>query len=312
MADHIPLICRIGELWAQEPRAALATVIKTRGSAPRPVGSQMYIPHEGPIIGSVSGGCIEGAVITQAQEIMQGAPDRAMEFSITEKDAWNVGLACGGDITVFIENMTEDKVRHLENLGQKHAARETAIRIIDLETGKDIRDAGISSKNCHIDEDKNWFIQPFLAPLRLIIIGAVHIAQPLSLMARTAGYDVTLIDPRTVFARPERFPDFPVLHDWPDEGLEKLGPDARTAVVTLTHDAKLDDPALGHALKSPAFYIAALGGRKTHAARLIRLDGQGDLDRINGPAGLNIHAKSPAEIAISILAQMTEKLHRDD
>jgi xanthine dehydrogenase accessory factor len=156
------------------------------------------------------------------------------------------------------------------------------------------------------------FVQPFNPPLRLIVVGAVHIAQSLVPMAAMAGYDVTVVDPRRAFAGDERFPSVPVNPGWPDEALAALAPDARTAIVTLTHDPKLDDPALDAALRSPAFYIASLGSRKTHAARLARLErlghGPDALARINGPAGLAIGALTPAEIAVSILAQMTQTL----
>lgn len=165
---------------------------------------------------------------------------------------------------------------------------------------------------------KRIFLQVFNPPLRLIIIGAVHIAQPLAHMAMLAGYGVTVVDPRGAFATSERFPGVALNHEWPDEAVEALAPDARTALVALTHDPKLDDPALTLAVQSPCFYIAALGSRKTHAARLVRLAEQGvdpnDLNRIHGPAGLSISAKSPAEIAISVMAQMTQVLRapKDD
>ncbi|GAB4151260.1 MAG: hypothetical protein Tsb0016_23360 [Sphingomonadales bacterium] len=158
------------------------------------------------------------------------------------------------------------------------------------------------------------FVNPHNPPLRLAIIGAVHIAQALAPMARLAGYDVRLIDPRTAFASPQRFPDTPIDERWPDEALEAFAPDTRSAIVTLTHDPKLDEPALTRALASPAFYIAALGSRRTHAARLERLAQHGldaaALARIHGPAGLAIGARTPAEIALSIMAQMTAALRQ--
>jgi xanthine dehydrogenase accessory factor len=160
--------------------------------------------------------------------------------------------------------------------------------------------------------DGDVFLHVFNPPKRLIIVGAVHIAQPLARMAVIAGYDVTLVDPRGSFASEDRFPGMTVLSDWPDDALNTLAPDARTAVVTLTHDPKLDDPALEVALSSEAFYVGSLGSKKTHAARLERLRGAGfsedALARINGPVGLAIGAKSPAEIAVSIMAQITERL----
>ncbi len=158
------------------------------------------------------------------------------------------------------------------------------------------------------------FINVYTPPLRLIVIGAVHIAQPLVAMAGLAGYGVTVVDPRRAFATDARFPEVEMRDDWPDDAMKALAPDRRTAVVALTHDPKLDDPALAVALRSDAFYIGALGSRRTHAKRLERLRAEGfsgdELARIHGPIGLDIGAKSPAEIAISILAEMTGVLRR--
>jgi xanthine dehydrogenase accessory factor len=161
--------------------------------------------------------------------------------------------------------------------------------------------------------ETSWFVHVFNPPLRLLLVGAVHIAQPLAQMAALAGYALTIIDPRSAFATEDRFPGMRLMSEWPDEAVAQLAPDARTAVVTLTHDPKLDDPALATALGTPAFYIGALGSRKTHAKRLERLREQGlgeaALARIRGPVGLDIGAVSPAEIAISILADLTMALH---
>jgi xanthine dehydrogenase accessory factor len=165
-------------------------------------------------------------------------------------------------------------------------------------------------------DGRRIFIQVFNPPRRLIVVGAVHIAQPLIPMARLAGYDVTVIDPRGAWATPERFPDIEIDSRWPDEALEALKPDVRTAIVTLTHDPKLDDPALTIALRSKAFYIGALGSRKTAGKRVARLTeagfGPADFARIRGPIGLDIGAVSPAEIAVSIVGQITETLHRPE
>lgn len=154
------------------------------------------------------------------------------------------------------------------------------------------------------------FIHVFNPPPRLIVVGAVHIAEPLGRMAALAGYGVTIIDPRRAFTSRRRFEGLSVVDDWPDEALETIGIDHRTAVVSLAHDPKIDDPALIAALRSSAFYIGALGSRKTHAARILRLCRAGfaeaDLDRIHGPVGLAIGALSPAEIAISIMAEITQ------
>lgn len=163
-------------------------------------------------------------------------------------------------------------------------------------------------------DGEEWFLNAFNPPLRLIVVGAVHIAQPVATMGGLAGYDVTIIDPREAFAAPARFPGTTVICEWPDEAMTALAPDARTAIITLTHDPKLDDPALVVALNSPAFYIGSLGSKKTHAARIERLTAQGfdaqTLSRIHGPIGLSIGAKSPAEIAVSIMAQMTAVLRQ--
>jgi xanthine dehydrogenase accessory factor len=162
-------------------------------------------------------------------------------------------------------------------------------------------------------EDGALFVHVYNPPLRLIVVGAVHISQALAPMARVCGFDVTVIDPRGSFATDERFPDVKLIDEWPDDAMETLAPDSRTAVVTLTHDPKLDDPALEVALKSEAFYIACLGSRRTHAKRLERLTDLGfdaeTLGRIHGPAGLPLGATSPAEIALSVMAEMTAIKH---
>ncbi len=166
----------------------------------------------------------------------------------------------------------------------------------------------------HEIENRRIFVEVQNPPKRLIIVGAVHIAQPLSRMASVSGYDVTVIDPRASFATDERFPGITLNSDWPDDAMRALDPDRRTAVVTLTHDPKLDDPGLEVALRSPAFYVGALGSRKTHGARVERLTAAGftetELARIHAPVGLDIGAVSPAEIAVAVLAQITDVLHR--
>lgn len=164
------------------------------------------------------------------------------------------------------------------------------------------------------DAEPRAFYQPFNPPLRMVLVGAVHIAQPLSVIATIAGCEVTIVDPRSAFAASERFPSVELNLAWPDEALESLGLDARSAVVTLTHDPKLDDPALQVALRSDAFFIGCLGSTKTHAARLRRLAKAGfsetELQRLHGPVGLPIGSRSPAEIAVSILAQVIQTLRR--
>jgi xanthine dehydrogenase accessory factor len=179
------------------------------------------------------------------------------------------------------------------------------------------RDALLADRSGPVDApDGRYFVQVFNPPPRLMLVGAVHIAQALAPMAALAGYAVTVIDPRRSFATDARFPDLILSTEWPDEAMARLRPDSRSAVVTLTHDPKLDDPALISALNSDAFYVGALGSRKTHAARLARLREAGldeaQIGRIHGPVGLSIGAVSPAEVAVSILAQITEvRRHAD-
>jgi xanthine dehydrogenase accessory factor len=172
------------------------------------------------------------------------------------------------------------------------------------------RDRGVTIET----DDGALFVQPFNPPLRLIVVGAVHIALALVPMGSLSGYEVVVVDPRRAFANDRRFPEVTISQEWPDDALNELRPDARTAVVTLTHDPKLDDPALDVALRSNAFYIASLGSRRTHAARRERLGalghGEAALERIHGPAGLDLGAVSPAEIAIAVLAEMTRVLRK--
>ena len=167
---------------------------------------------------------------------------------------------------------------------------------------------------CQLAEHETVFFQPFNPPLRMIIIGAVHITKSLAGMAGNCGYRVIIVDPRQAFAATARFPDVELITDWPDKAMQALAPDARTAVISLSHDPKLDDPALAIALASDAFYIGALGSRKTQEARQNRLMENGfsekQLARLHGPIGLDIGAQSPAEIAVAIMAQVTESLHR--
>lgn len=209
----------------------------------------------------------------------------------------------------------------IDQLADLAAARQPAALVTELDTGAQtvftadtanatLKQAIEDDRSGEFDLDgKRCFVLVRNPPARIIIVGAVHITQALAPMAALSGYEVTIVDPRGAFATSDRFPGVTLSQDWPDEALDALKPDARSAVITLTHDPKLDDPALATALRSPAFYIGALGSKKTHAARLDRLRalgfGASDFARIHGPAGLDIGAKSPAEIAVSVLAQMT-------
>jgi CTP:molybdopterin cytidylyltransferase MocA/xanthine/CO dehydrogenase XdhC/CoxF family maturation factor len=210
------------------------------------------------------------------------------------------------------------KLAVLEALVAARAERRPVALVTDLESGEQrLVDAEDELARTALRSDRcetvgSLFVQPHNPPLELFVVGAVHIAQALVPMARLAGYDVTVIDPRTAFASPERFPGVRIDDRWPDEAMEALGVTSRTAIVALTHDPKIDDPALTFAIASPAFYVGALGSRKSHGKRLSRLREAGAheeaLDRIFGPIGLPLGGRAPAEIAISILAQMTAVL----
>jgi xanthine dehydrogenase accessory factor len=304
--------------------AALATVVETWGSAPRQTGSQLVISADGRMEGSVSGGCVEGAVVTEAIAALKDRQPRLLTFGVSDETAFAVGLACGGTIRVLVEPVGEEGHALPEALLAGLVAARAAHRAVALVTrpegwsrdllgpGQDpAADARLKSDRSGMEEDGR-FIVVHNPPLRLVVIGAVHIAQPLLAIARSCGYAPTLIDPRGAFGSEARFPGETILDAWPDEALQSLSPDNRTAVVTLTHDPKLDDPALSVALRLPVFYIGALGSKRTHARRVERLTAEGftpdEIARIHAPVGLDIGAKSPAEIAVSIMAQITATL----
>ncbi len=322
--DRIP---EIALNWHRAGRgAALATVVETWGSAPRQAGSQLVVSCAGEIMGSVSGGCVEGAVVIAAQDAMADGTPRLLTFGVSDETAFAVGLACGGTIRVLVEPVGQG--RHalpeatLADLVAARAARRAVAYAIDTSSwaralvapGADPAvDARFRADRSGMDEGGR-FVAVHNPPLRMAVVGAVHIAQALIPMARLVGYDVTLIDPREAFGSAARFPDVTISHDWPDEALAAFAPDARSAVVTLTHDSKLDDPALAAALRSPAFYIGCLGSTRTHAKRVARLQAAGfsaaEIARLDAPVGLAIGARTPAEIAVSILAAVTRALRQ--
>jgi len=311
--------------WHRSGRgAAIATVVETWGSAPRQAGSQLAISGEGELVGSVSGGCVEGAVVAEALEALEDGRPRLLSFGVSDEDAFSVGLACGGTIRVLVEPVaTGDGVPEtlLAELVAARAARRPVAVVTDIETwarrlaGPDEEGlAGMFRRDRSGMLDDRRLAVIHNPPLRLAVIGAGHIAQPLVRMARLAGFDPFLIDPRETFASAARFPGERISHDWPDEALAALAPDARTAVVALSHDPKIDDPALEVALRSDAFYIGALGSTRTHAKRVARLGAAGfseaEISRIHAPVGLDIGAVTPAEIAVATLAEITRALRR--
>lgn len=298
--------------------AALATVVETWGSAPRRVGSQLAISGYGEIAGSVSGGCVEGAVVAEALDAIDAGAPVTLEYGVSDGDAFAVGLACGGTIRILVEpvgSVMPEAV--LDELVAARGAR-APVAYVTGPAGRTLVRDGFETRfrmdRSGFEDDGQTFVAVHNPPLRLIVVGAVHIAQALVPMARIAGYDPVLIDPRESFASQERFPGETLVHDWPDDGVRGFGLDSRTALVLLTHDPKLDDPALEQALTSETFYIGALGSIRTHAKRIERLTAVGFTDaqlaRIHGPIGLDIGAAGPAEIAVAILAEMTRVLRQ--
>ena len=301
--------------------AVLATVIETWGSAPRRVGAQLVISGEGEMEGSVSGGCVEGAVVVEALEALEEGATRLLEYGVSDGDAFAVGLACGGTIRVLVEPVGAGgmPVETLRDLVAARAARQAIAYEVALDGhARRLTQDGHADRfrmdRSGVEADGETFVAIHNPPLRLIVVGAVHIAQALVGMARTAGFDPIVVDPREAFGSSARFPDAQVVNDWPDEALREIGIDARSALVLLTHDPKLDDPALKLALESPVFYIGALGSTRTHAARVDRMTEAGfdaeAIARIRGPVGLDIGAAGPAEIAVAILAQVIQTLRK--
>ena len=304
-------------LAAGEP-VAVATVISTWGSAPRPAGSRMAISQSGKIAGSVSGGCLEGEVFEQAQAILKGQPARLFHYGVSDDLAWTVGLSCGGEVDVLIEPLTDvhrDLIGALEaerpvvlttGVGEAPGARRLLTPaepdVADLLEGEDpVRRDGL-------------FLEPFPRPPELFIFGGSHVAIPLTHLATALGFRVTVVDARSKFADRERFPEARrVIHAWPDDVLKDLPMDGSTYVVILTHDPKFDDPTITAALRGRPRYIGAIGSKKTHRERVARLTAAGvkpaDLARVHAPIGLDLGAQTAEETALAILSQMVAVRH---
>jgi xanthine dehydrogenase accessory factor len=327
------------EIWLKNGQSiALATVIKTWGSSPRPAGAGMAITDSGQIIGSVSGGCVESAVIETAMQVLRSGQTERLHFGVGDDQAWDVGLSCGGEIDVFIRQFDRRKleiwktalsktssvcvalvldgsetylgadliIEHSEPLLLEFS-QETITKLIDI-SGKE-RPSGIHQ--IESPEIKEVFIQKIQPDPELILVGGVHIAIPLASLAKTVGFEVTVIDPRRLFSTEDRFPDIKLLlKEWPERAFQKINITESSAIVMLTHDPKIDDPALKIALNSPAFYVGALGSRKTHQKRIERLQNDGlsqsMLDQIHAPVGLDLGGKTPPEIALGIMAEILQ------
>ncbi|WP_298090820.1 XdhC family protein [uncultured Sphingomonas sp.] len=291
--------------WKGEPMA-IATVVSTWGSAPRPRGSHMIVHADGRFEGSVSGGCVESDILQTAAEVIAGAPFQVKRYGIADAAAWEVGLPCGGEIAVMVQPVSAEGFdpELFDRIAEAREDGRSLTVTTDLATGHaDLRPV----------ETGEIFANRYDPPRRLLIVGAVQIAQSLAALAATLGIATVVIDPRGRFLTEERFPGVTLDDRWPDEAIAAWRPGPATAVVTLSHDIKIDDPALIAALASDAAYVGALGSRRSHAARRERLAAAGvapdAIDRIDGPVGIDIGAIGPSEIALSIAAAMVGAFH---
>jgi xanthine dehydrogenase accessory factor len=326
------------ERWLDEGRGvALATVVETWGSAPRTVGGKMAVSDDRRIAGSVSGGCVEGAVVEAAAGVLASGEPRLLRFGVSDDTAWSVGLACGGAIEVFVEPIARDIFGPVRDAlrAETPVAVATVIRGGDTEVGRKVvllgdgralgdRDAAaLDAARAALAESRSRrfavggrdiFADVQLPSPRMVIVGGVHIAVALVGLAKALGFRTILVDPRAAFANPKRFPDVDELHsEWPSEALAKIDLNAGSAVAVLAHDPKLDDPALIAALASPAFYVGALGSTRTQEKRRTRLLAAGvseeALRRLHAPIGLDLGGRSPEEIALSVMAQVVAARH---
>lgn len=326
------------ENWRAENKSiALATVVQTWGSSPRRAGAKMALTLDGRITGSVSGGCVEGAVFEEGVGVLKSNRSRLLRFGVADETAWEVGLACGGSVDIFVEPLEPKLFESLHTLlaEKRPAVLVTVVRGPDevlgakmlvgddgkiFESFHDLLDgvplklavealAQGESRLSMLNEEIDVFMEVILPPPTLVAVGGVHITMALMALAKTLGYQTVVIDPRSAFGNEKRFPHVDQLVPlWPDEAFHQIPMTRSTAVATLTHDPKLDDPSLKIALPSPAFYVGALGSKITQAKRRQRLLGDGlteeQLNRLHGPIGLEIGAGTPEEIALSIMAEI--------
>jgi xanthine dehydrogenase accessory factor len=299
----------LGELsdWTRAGEdIAIATVVETWGSSPRPLGSKMVVSRSGKMAGSVSNGCIEGAVFEEAQKVLKSREPKVAAFGVADDVAFEVGLACGGHIEVFVQPLGPVHQQLIAMLQRN----EPATLLTNLVTGEVelIKGTPPGAELAHRDGDV--FTEPFRRPAHLIIIGAIHIAIPLHRLAKLMGYRVTIVDARAKFATKERFPEADeLIVAWPDEAMARLAIDNSSYVVILTHDPKFDLPALRSVLAKDAGYIGAIGSRKTNQNRFDALRSEGfteeQLSRVHGPIGLDLGSRGAEETSLGILAEIT-------
>jgi xanthine dehydrogenase accessory factor len=314
---------RTADLWrTRGDEVALATVVRTRRSAPRPLGSKFA----GEMAGSVSGGCVEGAVVGEAQSVLAGGPPKLVFYGIANDEAWDVGLACGGEIWVWIERYEgwetpAERAARVTVINGDHAGTHAFVTEdgVTGEVPEELADrivaAGAEAISAErnqtvlLDDDGLIFAEALVPSPRLVVVGAVDTADALCRMAGALGWRTVVIDPRAAFATAERIPSADqIVVKWPEQGYDEIGLRPEDHIAVLTHDPKLDDPAISGALRRGVGYVGALGSRRTQEKRRERLRESGisdeQLERISGPIGLDLGAHTPEETAISILAEI--------
>jgi xanthine dehydrogenase accessory factor len=283
----------------------------------------MVMAPDGRFEGSVSGGCVEGEIIAEAEAILSDGQPKTLTFGVADDTAWRVGLPCGGEIKVFVERLDAgDGLQLIERAIDARSNRRGILVRTRLDTGQreffergDGRGDALVLQHLEAGEselletpDGEIFLHALVPAARVLVIGATHIGQILAQLVKLTGNEVIVIDPRTAFAAETRFPDIRLDTEWPQDSIPRIGLDPYTAVVALAHVGHIDDEALKLALRSNCFYIGALGSKRTHAKRTQRLKDAGFTDeeiaRVRCPVGINIGAQSPPEIAVSIMAEV--------
>jgi xanthine dehydrogenase accessory factor len=299
------------QAWTESGRGAtIGTITNTWGSAPRPVGAMLAIRDDGHVMGSVSGGCVEDDLIDKVKSRHLGAnKPEVVVYGVTQEQAERVGLPCGGTLQIVLEPVSaESKLKDLLDAVERH---ELVARFLDMETGQVRMQPGKWSDVLEFD---GKVLKSVHGPRwRLLVIGAGQVSRYLAQMAQALDYHVTVCDPREEYADEWDLASVPLNREYPDDVVLAMRLDAHCAVLALTHDPKLDDAALLEALKSPAFYVGALGSKKNNDARRTRLAdfdlSPSDIARLRGPVGLRIGSKTPPEIAVAILAELTAVRH---
>ncbi|HYX64915.1 MAG TPA: XdhC family protein [Burkholderiales bacterium] len=304
-------VLRTAEAWRKSGhRAALGTIVKTWGSAPRPVGAMVAIRDDGQIVGSVSGGCVEDDLVDKVRaRLAAAAKPELITYGVTNEEATRWGLPCGGTVQVVVEPIKDES--RLGELLDRISQQQLVKRRVEMDSGRASLEPGRWQDALEFD---GRVLSTVHGPRwRLVLIGAGQLTRYLAEMARMLDYHVVVIDPREEYAAGWDLAAVPLDRGMPDDVVQSLNLDGHSAVIALTHDPKLDDLALMEALKSPAFYVGAIGSKKNNDARRTRLEqfdlSKDEIARLRGPVGLYLGSKTPPEIAVAILAEMTAVRH---